>query len=70
MHTIQFTLTQDFIELFKLLKTVGVCESGGMAKHFISEGKVLVDGTIELRKAFKVRRGHSVECFEKKILIS
>ena len=47
MEKISFTLTTEFIELFKLLKVTGLCESGGMAKHAISQSEVKVDGQVE-----------------------
>ncbi len=61
MEKIPFVLTTEFIELFKLLKVTGLCESGGMAKHAISQSEVKVDGKVEMRKACKIRRGQQVE---------
>ena len=61
MEEIHFTLATDFIELFKLLKAVGLCESGGAAKYVVSQSAVKVDGQIEIRKACKVRKGQRVE---------
>jgi len=61
MSDLTFTLTEEFIELFKLLKVLGLCESGGQAKFAVSQSQVKVDGIVETRKAFKVRRGHRVE---------
>jgi ribosome-associated protein len=61
MEEILFTLSTEFIELFKLLKVTGLCESGGMAKCAVSESAVKVDGQIELRKACKIRKGQRVE---------
>lgn len=61
MEKVTFTLTTEFIELFKLLKVTGLCESGGMAKHAIAQGEVKVDGQIEMRKACKIRKGQQVE---------
>lgn len=61
MEKIPFTLTEEFIELFKLLKVTGLCESGGMAKYAISQSEVKVDGQIETRKACKIRKGQQVE---------
>jgi len=61
MTEIPFVITADFIELFKLLKACGLCESGGAAKQAIAQSRVKVDGQIETRKAFKVRRGRRVE---------
>lgn len=61
MEEISFTLTGEFIELFKLLKVTGLCESGGMAKCAVSQSAVKVDGQVELRKACKIRKGQRVE---------
>ncbi len=61
MEKISFTLSEEFIELFKLLKTTGVCDSGGMAKYVVSQSEVKVDGQVETRKACKIRRGQQVE---------
>lgn len=49
------------IELAKLLKATGTCSSGGTAKLAISEGKVMVDGVVELRKGRKITRGQKVK---------
>ncbi len=54
-------LETGHIELVKLLKATGVCPSGGMAKIAIREGKVRVDGLVELRKGRKIKRGQKVE---------
>ncbi len=69
MNEISFSLKGDFIELYKLLKITGVCDSGGAAKHAISEGLIKVDGDAETRKAFKVRRGQTIEFQSEKILV-
>ena len=61
MADMEFKLAGEYIELFKLLKATGCCESGGAAKHAIAGGQVLVNGAPETRKAFKVRAGHRVE---------
>ena len=61
MSDIEFKLTGKYIELYKLLKATGFCESGAAAKHAISESRVKVNGASEIRKAFKVRAGHRVE---------
>lgn len=55
-----YELSGDYIPLCDLLKTCGVCDTGGMAKHFIAEGNVLVDGQVELRKTNKIRIGQLV----------
>ncbi len=65
-----FKLSTEFIELYKLLKLCGLCESGGAAKHTIAEGHVKVNGAVETRKAFKVRSGHSIEYSGQTIRVS
>lgn len=56
-----FRIKGDFIELVKLLKASGLCSSGGMAKVLTGEGRVRVDGVVELRKGCKIRKGQRVE---------
>ena len=50
----------EYIELHRLLKATGLCDSGGIAKVLIAEGSVLVDGKVELRKRCKIRPGQTV----------
>ncbi|HOW58828.1 MAG TPA: RNA-binding S4 domain-containing protein [Candidatus Omnitrophota bacterium] len=61
MNEITFKLSDDFIELVKLLKVSGLCESGGSAKYAIGQSLVKVDGRIELRKGCKLRKGQRIE---------
>jgi ribosome-associated protein len=69
MDPISFVLTTEYIELFKLLKVTGLCESGGAAKFAISHSEVRVDGQVETRKACKIRRGQRVECGGETIVV-
>jgi ribosome-associated protein len=69
MEEISFTLTEEFIELFKLLKVTGLCESGGAAKYAITQSEVKVDGQVEMRKACKIRKGQRVEFGGQLILV-
>jgi len=55
-----FTLSGDYIALCDLLKVCGVTDTGGLAKQFIAQGNVKVDGKMELRKACKIRVGQRV----------
>ena len=57
-----FELRVEFIELNQLLKLVGLCSSGGSGKMLVAQGRVQVDGVVELRKTCKVRAGQSVSC--------
>lgn len=60
---------KEFIELHDLLKVMGLCDSGGMAKTAISEGQVKVDGAVELRKRCKLQAGQVVEFAGREIRI-
>jgi len=51
----EFEISSEYIELNKLLKASGLCESGGMAKMVIKDGLVTVDGKIETRVRRKIR---------------
>jgi len=57
-HTIE--LRGEYVELNQLLKLAGACNSGGEGKMLVAEGIVKVDGTVELRKTYKVRAGQTV----------
>ena len=54
---IQFTLEDEYIELYKLLKVLDLVDSGGEAKMIISQGYVSRNGEIELRKRAKIIKG-------------
>ena len=51
----------EHIQLDQLLKTTGLCHSGGFAHAEIEAGKVRVDGVVENRKRAKLRPGQKVE---------
>lgn len=50
----------EYIQLDQLLKTTGLCHSGGFAHAEIEAGKVKVDGVVESRKRAKLRPGQRV----------
>jgi len=56
-----FYITGDHIKLDSFLKAVNAVGSGGEAKVIISEGDVLVNGVVELRRGRKLRPGDRVE---------
>lgn len=62
-----FELEEDYIELFKLIKLMGLVESGAQAKMFIDEGLVTRNGEVELRKRCKIVVGDVIEIGEEKI---
>jgi ribosome-associated protein len=55
-----FTLTDDFIELYKLLKVLDLVDSGGQAKMLIEENHVFRNGELETRKRAKILRGEEI----------
>jgi len=55
-------IRDSYIELYKILKRENMAASGGEAKFMISEGLVLVNGEVELRKRRKTVVGDVVEC--------
>jgi ribosome-associated protein len=63
-------VNKEFIELHDLLKVMGLCDSGGMAKATIAAGSVKVDGEVEFRKRCKIRTGQIVEFQNRKITIT
>lgn len=65
----EFKLQQEYIELIKLLKHLGLVESGGAAKEAVELCQVKVDGKVEMRKKCKIRIGQTVEFGEHTIKI-
>ena len=63
-------IEKEYIELYKLLKLLGISESGARAKINIEEGLVSVDNQEEFRKRCKIRPGQTVQMGEHKITIS
>ena len=57
----KFELDKEYIELFKLLKVMGVAESGAQAKMLIEEGAVKRNGEVETRKRAKIVLGEKIE---------
>lgn len=60
MEKLAFQLTQDYIELMKLLKLLGLVETGGHAKMVIEEGLVKYNNETEYRKRKKLFKGDVV----------
>lgn len=60
MHTLDFELQGNYVELNMLLKLTGLCDSGGAGKRLVAGGSVQVDGVTELRKTCKIHAGQRV----------
>ena len=64
-----FKIEGDYIEMIKLLKAAALCDSGGMAKTVVDEGRVKVDSRTEFRKRHKLRKGQVIEFEGNKIVL-
>ena len=65
----EIEISEEPIELYKILKIENMVTSGGEAKYVISEGQVVVNGKVETRKRKKIFSGDIVEFGEKKIRV-
>lgn len=64
-----FELKSEYIELIKLLKMMGIAETGGHAKQLVEEEQVLYNGQVDTRKRLKVRKGDLIQVNEIKIQV-
>jgi len=55
-----FTITDDYIELFKLIKAADLVDSGAEAKKLIEEEYVKRNGEVETRKRAKIKVGEEI----------
>ena len=61
----QIKITTEYIKLDQFLKWAGVTDSGAEAKSLIIDGKVLVNGEVELQRGKKIRPGDTVSTGKK-----
>ena len=57
---IPVAITTEFIKLQDFLKFCDAVPSGGMAKNFVQNGEVTVNGEVETRRGKKLRPGDVV----------
>ncbi len=62
-------ISNEPIELYKILKIEGMVFSGGAAKNEIADGKVRVNGSVETRRRKKIVSGDVIEYGSEKIRI-
>ena len=62
-------ITQEPVELYKILKFEGMVGSGGEAKAAIAAGQVRVNGQIETQKRKQIVSGDTIEFAAEKIRI-
>ena len=56
-------ISTPFIKLDSLLKFAGAAETGAMAKQFILDGRVKVNGEVCTSRGKKIRAGDTVSVF-------
>lgn len=61
MHATIYLEDSEYIALCDLLKLAGLADSGGQAKMMITDGQVLRNGEVEIRKTAKIRGGEIIE---------
>lgn len=61
MKTFQLKPDQEYIELNKLLKILGLVGTGGEANMRILDGEAWVNGVEDIRKRRKLRKGDTIE---------
>jgi ribosome-associated protein len=59
-------ISTEYIKLDQFLKWAGAVDNGAMAKGFILDGFVKVNGNIEIQRGKKLRNGDIVEFEDKK----
>jgi len=62
-------ISTEYIKLDQFLKYTGISFSGAEAKNYISDGKVKVNGNIELQRGKKLKPGDKIEAAGKIYLI-
>ena len=60
----EFKLNDDYIELYKLIKVLGLVDSGADAKLLVANGHVKRNGEVELRKRAKIAIGDTIDIAE------
>jgi ribosome-associated protein len=66
----EFKIKGEYIELIALLKVTGIAETGGVAGILVTQGEVMVDGVIELRKRAKLKPGMKVTVGDQEIVLT
>ncbi len=63
-------VSQQPVELYKILKFEGMVSSGAEAKSAIADGQVRVNGLVETRKRKKIMAGDRIEFANETIRIT
>ena len=57
----QINIDTEYITLGQFLKLADIIQSGGMAKWFLSEHEVFINGEQDQRRGRKLRAGDKIE---------
>ena len=57
----EIKIRDEFIKLGQALKLAGLCDTGVDAKFAVNDGKVKVNGEVDLRRGRKLYPGDTVE---------
>ena len=60
-QTEKVKIKTEFIKLDALLKSAGLCDTGGFAKELVQQGQVKVNGEICTMRGKKIRPGDVIE---------
>jgi len=66
----EVTIRDDFIKLGQVLKLASVVQDGVEAKYVIKEGKVKVNGKVDLRRGRKIYPGDVVSFGDAEIIVT
>lgn len=69
-RTVSVPISTEFIKLESFLKLANAVESGGMAKNFIQNGEVAVNGEVCLMRGKKLRPGDAVRFDDAEYLVT
>ena len=67
--TTEISIFTDYITLGQFLKLADIIESGGEAKSFLAENRVIIDGEEDNRRGRKLRGGEVIEILGQKYVI-
>lgn len=66
----EFKITDEYIELYKLIKAADLVDSGAEAKQLIAEGHVQRANEVETRKRAKITAGETITIGDVSITVS
>jgi len=66
----EITIYSEYITLGQFLKLADIIQTGGEAKSFLAQNKVVIDGEEDNRRGRKLRGGEIVEVLGQKFEIT